>query len=120
MLKEDAPEESEDRDGQQQRISSRVTRRFSASPQRVFDGWHDSKTAGQEIFDSFYKSTKLRFHVHDLRFLRPDVAVVHFDGRIMGAAEQWPEPATTDVSHSSYADLLPAEFGSAESSGNVL
>jgi hypothetical protein len=38
MLKEDAPEESEDRDGQQQRISSRVTRRFSASPQRVFDG----------------------------------------------------------------------------------
>jgi hypothetical protein len=43
-----------------------------------------------------------------------------FDGRIMGAAEQWPEPATTDVSHSSYADLLPAEFGSAESSGNVL
>jgi uncharacterized protein (TIGR02246 family) len=45
----------------------------------------------QEIFDSFYKSTKLRLHVRDLRFLRPDVAVVHFDGRIMGTARQSPE-----------------------------
>jgi len=45
----------------------------------------------QEIFDSFYRSTKLRLHVRDLRFLRPDVAVVHFDGRIVGSAEQSPE-----------------------------
>jgi uncharacterized protein (TIGR02246 family) len=45
----------------------------------------------QEIFDSFYKSTKLRLHVRDLRFLRPDVAVVHFDGRIAGTAERSPD-----------------------------
>jgi uncharacterized protein (TIGR02246 family) len=29
--------------------------------------------AHQEIFDSFYKSTKLRLDVRDLRFLRPDL-----------------------------------------------
>jgi uncharacterized protein (TIGR02246 family) len=45
----------------------------------------------QEIFDSFYKNTKLRLDVPDLRFLRPDVAVVHFDGRIVGPGEQLPE-----------------------------
>jgi uncharacterized protein (TIGR02246 family) len=45
----------------------------------------------QEIFHSFYKGTKLRLHVRDLRFLRSDIAVVHFDGRIMGIAEQSPE-----------------------------
>jgi len=45
----------------------------------------------QEIFDSCYRNTKLRLHIRDLRFLRPDIAVVHFDGRIAGAAGQSPE-----------------------------
>jgi uncharacterized protein (TIGR02246 family) len=45
----------------------------------------------QEIFDSFYKSTKLRLHVRNLRFLRPDVAVVHFDGMIVGPGDESPE-----------------------------
>lgn len=45
----------------------------------------------QQIFDSFYKSIKLRLDVRDLRFLRPDVAVVHFDGRVVGPGEQLPE-----------------------------
>jgi hypothetical protein len=33
-----------------QRISARVTRQFSSSPQRVFDAWLDSTTAGQWLF----------------------------------------------------------------------
>jgi uncharacterized protein (TIGR02246 family) len=47
--------------------------------------------AHQEIFDSFYKGTEVRLDVRDLRSLRPDVAVVHFDGRIVGPSEQLPE-----------------------------
>lgn len=33
-----------------QLISARVTRQFSSSPQRVFDAWLDSKTAGKWLF----------------------------------------------------------------------
>jgi uncharacterized protein (TIGR02246 family) len=42
----------------------------------------------QEIFDAFYKSSKLRLHVRHLRFLRPDVAVAQFEGTIVGSGEQ--------------------------------
>jgi uncharacterized protein YndB with AHSA1/START domain len=34
----------------EQRIKARVTRRFSASPQRVFDAWLDPTTAGKWLF----------------------------------------------------------------------
>jgi uncharacterized protein YndB with AHSA1/START domain len=34
----------------QQRIKARVTRRFSASPQRVFEAWLDPTTAGKWLF----------------------------------------------------------------------
>jgi uncharacterized protein (TIGR02246 family) len=33
--------------------------------------------AHQRIFDTFYKETTVSLHVKQLRFLRPDVAVVH-------------------------------------------
>jgi uncharacterized protein YndB with AHSA1/START domain len=34
----------------EQGINARVTRRFGASPQRVFDAWLDSRTAGKWLF----------------------------------------------------------------------
>ena len=34
----------------EQGIDARVTRRFGASPQRVFDAWLDSRTAGKWLF----------------------------------------------------------------------
>src|SRR5262245_8163460 len=42
----------------------------------------------RESFESFYKSTKLRLDVRDLRFLRPDVAVLHLDGVVVGPRDE--------------------------------
>jgi uncharacterized protein (TIGR02246 family) len=44
----------------------------------------------REVFDSFQKSSKLRLHVRQLRFLRPGVAVIHLEGTIVGSCEQPP------------------------------
>ena len=33
-----------------ERMTVRVTRRFGAAPQRVFDAWLDAKTAGKWLF----------------------------------------------------------------------
>jgi len=61
-----------------------------------FTGWFGLYLGGRDaiaavhrqIFESFYKSTELRLEVRGLRFLRPDVAVVHFDGRVVGRGER--------------------------------
>ncbi|MCI0330014.1 MAG: SgcJ/EcaC family oxidoreductase [candidate division Zixibacteria bacterium] len=47
--------------------------------------------AHQQIFDSFYRNTKLRLEVRDLRFLRPDVAVVHLNGWVANQGEEFSE-----------------------------
>ena len=41
----------------------------------------------QNIFDTFYKATTLSLVVKQLRFLRPDVAVVHVEAVLSGRAE---------------------------------
>ena len=51
-------------------------------------GWEAIADLHQEVFDSFHKSSKLRLHVRNLRFLRPDVAVAHLEGTIVGPGEQ--------------------------------
>ena len=48
----------------------------------------------QQIFDTFYKGTRLLLQVKSVRFLRPDVALVHTDSRILkpGESDASPEP----------------------------
>lgn len=38
------------------------------------------QTAHQRIFDTIYKDTNIKLEVKQIRFLRPDVAVVHVNG----------------------------------------
>lgn len=38
----------------------------------------------QGIFDSFYKETFIKTEVQSVRFIRPDVAIVHYTGKMTG------------------------------------
>jgi uncharacterized protein (TIGR02246 family) len=42
----------------------------------------------QQIFDTIYKDTTLSLTVADIRFLRPDVAVVHVEGTRTGPSNE--------------------------------
>ena len=44
----------------------------------------------QRIFDTIYKDTKLKTEIRKIRFLRPDVAVVHTQGSIAKKTEAFP------------------------------
>jgi uncharacterized protein (TIGR02246 family) len=46
------------------------------------------ETGHQRIFDTIYKDTNLTLTVKQIRFLRPDVAVVHVEGRRTGPANE--------------------------------
>jgi uncharacterized protein (TIGR02246 family) len=41
--------------------------------------------AHQQIFDTFHKNTTISLSVRQIRFLRPDVALVHVSGRLEGS-----------------------------------
>ena len=45
-----------------------------------FKGRTQIETAHQQIFDTIFKQTTLTLKVRQIRFLRPDVAVVHVNG----------------------------------------
>jgi uncharacterized protein (TIGR02246 family) len=45
-------------------------------------------TAHQQIFDTIYKDTTLTLEVKQIRFRRPDVAVVHVSGHRDGPATE--------------------------------
>jgi len=45
-------------------------------------------SAHQRIFDTIYKDTKLALNVKQVRFLRPDVAVVHVTGQRTGVGQE--------------------------------
>jgi uncharacterized protein (TIGR02246 family) len=49
----------------------------------------------QQIFDTFYKNSTLSVSVKQIRFLRPDVAVVHVSGK--NRVRQGDETHVTDV-----------------------
>ena len=50
----------------------------------------------QQIFDTFFKGTRLWAQVKSVRFLRPDVALMHTAGTILrpGESDASPEPAS--------------------------
>src|SRR5689334_20534597 len=51
-------------------------------------GRADIQTAHQRIFDTIYKDTKISLAVKQIRFLRPDVAVVHVNGHRDGPTKE--------------------------------
>ena len=54
--------------------------------------------AHQEIFDTIYKETTIKLAVKQVRFLRPDVAVVHVAGERTGPAK--------DVQHKAFITVV--------------
>lgn len=50
-------------------------------------------TAHQEIFDTIYKDTSVKLTVKQIRFLRPDVAVVHVSGHRDGPSKELTQDA---------------------------
>jgi uncharacterized protein (TIGR02246 family) len=53
-----------------------------------FKGRADIQTAHQRIFDTIFKDTKINLTVKQIRFLRPDVAVVHVNGHRDGPTKE--------------------------------
>lgn len=51
------------------------------------------ESAHQRIFDTIYKDTNLILTVKQIRFLRPDVAVIHVEGRRTGATKELEQDA---------------------------
>ncbi len=47
----------------------------------------------QQIFDTIYKNTKLQIEIRQIRFLRPDVAVVHASAKLVQKTEAFPAGA---------------------------
>lgn len=61
---------------------------------RMIKGRADIATGHQRIFDTVFKDTKLALTVKQLRFLRPDVAVVHASGVREGPTKELTQDAT--------------------------
>ncbi len=40
----------------------------------------------QGIFDSFYKETNIKTEVQNIRYIRPDIAIVHFTSHLTGTS----------------------------------
>lgn len=51
------------------------------------------ETAHQQIFDTIYKETTITLTVKQIRFLRPDVAVVHVNGQRRGPTKDLEQEA---------------------------
>lgn len=51
------------------------------------------ETAHQRIFDTIYKDTNITLTVKQIRFLRPDIAVVHVEGRRTSATKELAQDA---------------------------
>jgi uncharacterized protein (TIGR02246 family) len=54
-----------------------------------FQGRKAIEKAHQQIFDTFYRNTTLSLSVRQIRFLRPDVALVHVSGHLDAVEKQF-------------------------------
>lgn len=57
----------------------------------VINGMHIKGRAAiasghQMIFDSFYKETNIKTAVQSIRYIRPDIAIVHFSSHLTGVS----------------------------------
>ena len=55
------------------------------------------ETAHQQIFDTIYKETTISLNVKQVRFLRPDVAVVHVNGHRSGPTKDLEQDAMLTI-----------------------
>lgn len=55
---------------------------------RYIKGHAIIESAHQQIFDTIYKDTTISLTVKQIRFLRPDVAVLHVEGNLTGPGTQ--------------------------------
>jgi len=55
------------------------------------------ETGHQRIFDTIYKDTTLSLTVKQIRFLRPDVAVVHVSGQRLGPGKDLNQEAMITI-----------------------
>ena len=53
-----------------------------------FKGRTQIETAHQQIFDTIFKETTVTLKIRQIRFLRPDVAVVHVNGHRTGPTKE--------------------------------
>lgn len=51
----------------------------------------------QQIFDTFYKNTTLSLSVRQVRFLRPDVALVHVSGQLTAVENEKPSVSKASI-----------------------
>ena len=68
----------------------------------AFDGTHfkgrgEIETSHQELFDRWLKGTRLVGHVEDVRFLSPDVAVMHAVGGTVMRGKTEPSPERDSI-----------------------
>jgi len=64
---------------------------------RYIKGRDVIEKAHQQIFDTIYKDTTISLTVKQIRFLRPDVAVVHVEGSRTGATTEQAQRAMMTI-----------------------
>jgi uncharacterized protein (TIGR02246 family) len=62
-----------------------------------FKGRNAIETAHQQIFDTIFKDTTITLNVKQIRFLRPDVAVVHVNGHRSGPTKELVQDAMLTI-----------------------
>lgn len=60
-------------------------------------GRRENASGHQRIFDTIYKGTRLWIQVKSVRFLRPDVALMHTTSKVLKPGESEASPVTEAI-----------------------